>query len=411
MKRFLYFVLPFLAAGLVSCGTSPVVADGGSATDVGYVKGTIYRQGNSPATNTEVLLVPAQHNPVAVPADSAILSDTTDDGGNYRFRVKNPGIYNIEAVHLTERTRLFITGLDITKNDTTTAPSETLQTPGTVAVVIADSVRPIAGSVYIPGTTFLTAFSGSGAAIIVDSVPAGVFPSVMFRSVAKPESSLVAARNVTVVSNDTVRAANFRVLYVAKDTELVKRDTLFMRRLESRGIAMVTKADALLSAADSANINAIFFASTISNAAISQLRVMKKPVISCETVLFNAMGLCGPQIDVDFGNITDSIDNIAIVVPSHPLAAGFTGTVTVVNQKIALPWCAPAASATVVSIIPNQPTQATIFCYESGAPLYDAVPAPDRRVGMLLKMEVALNLNENGWKLFDAAVNWCLGLQ
>ena len=70
----------------------------------------------------------------------------------------------------------------------------------------------------------------------------------------------------------------------------------------------------------------------------------------------------------------------------------------------------PAASATVVSIIPNQPTQATIFCYEAGAPLCDTVPAPDRRVGMLLKMEVALNLNENGWKLFDAAVNWCLRL-
>jgi hypothetical protein len=409
MKRFLYFILPFLSVGLVSCGTNLVVADGGSATDVGYVKGTICRLNNSPAANTEVLLVPAQHNPVAAPSDSVVLSDTTDNGGNYSFGVKNPGIYNIEAVQLTERTRLFITGLDIVKNDTTTAPTETLQTPGTVAVVIADSVRPVAGSVYIPGTTFLTAFSGSGAAIIMDSVPAGVFHSVMFSSVAKPESSLVAARNVPVVSNDTVRAANFRVLYVAKDTELVKRDTLFMRRLESRGIAMVTKADALLSAADTTNINAIFFASTISNPAISLLRVWKKPVISCETVLFYTMDLCGPQAGLDYGNITDSIVNIAVVAPAHPLAAGLAGTVTVVNQALALPWCTPAASATVVSIIPNQPTQATIFCYEAGAALYDAAPAPARRVGMLLKMSVALNLNTTGWKFFDAAVDWCLG--
>jgi len=66
---------------------------------------------------------------------------------------------------------------------------------------------------------------------------------------------------VPVAPNDTVRTANFRVLYVAKDTALVKRDTLFMQRLESRGIAMVIRRDALLSAADTVNINAIFFAS------------------------------------------------------------------------------------------------------------------------------------------------------
>jgi len=101
------------------------------------------------------------------------------------------------------------------------------------------------------------------------------------------------------------------VLYVAKDTALVKRDTLFMQRLESRGIAMVIRRDALLSAADTVNINAIFFASTISGPATDLLRVLKKPVIACETVLFNAMDLCGPQTGVDFGNISDSINNIA----------------------------------------------------------------------------------------------------
>jgi hypothetical protein len=410
MKRSLFFLLPFLAAGLVSCGKSLVVADGGSATDVGYVRGNIYRLDNFPATNTLVLLVPGQHSPVAPQSQSEVLADTTDAMGGYEFKVDSPGLYNIEAVQLTERTRLFISGLDVRENDTTPAPAGFLKASGTVTVVIADSLRPASGFVYMTGTTFSAAFSGTGAAITMDSIPAGVFPSVLFSSTAKPESSLVAARNVPVAPNDTVRTANFRVLYVAKDTALVKRDTLFMQRLESRGIAMVIRRDALLSAADTVNINAIFFASTISGPATDLLRVLKKPVIACETVLFNAMDLCGPQTGVDFGNISDSINNIAIVAPSHPLAAGFTGTVTVVNQNLALPWCTPAASATVVSIIPNQPAQATIFCYEAGAPLYDAVPAPDRRVGMLLKMEVALNLNENGWKLFDAAVNWCLRL-
>jgi hypothetical protein len=411
MKRFLWYIVPFLIAGLVSCGTSPVVADGGSATDVGYVKGTILREVNSPAANTLVLLVPAQYNPAALQHDTAVLADTTDENGRYAFTVGNPGLYNIEAVHLTDRTRLLITNVDVARDDTTTAPQSTLQSTGTVVVIIADSVRPQAGSVYVPGTTFFTVFSGSSPAVIMDSLPAGVIPLVLFSPSAQPESSSVAARNVSVAPNDTVRTANFRVLYVAKDTSLVKRDTLFMQRLESRGIAMVIRVDASLSAADTTNIKAIFFASTISGPATSLLRVWKKPVIACETVLFNVMDLCGPQTGVDFGNIPDSINNIAIVAPSNPLAAGLTGTVTVVNQNIALPWATPAASATVVSIIPNQPTQATIFCYEAGAPLYDAVPAPDRRVGMLLKMEVALNLNENGWRFFDAAVDWCMGLR
>jgi hypothetical protein len=411
MKRILFLVVPCLAAELFSCGTSPVASTGGSASDVGFVQGSVYRQDNSPASNTQVLLVPVRHNPVASQSDSAVLFDTTDNMGGYKFRVANPGLYNIEAVQLFERTRLFIAGLEVRKNDTTPAPAGFLKAAGTITVVIADSVRPASGFVYMAGTTFSAAFSGTGPAITMDSIPAGLFSTVLFGSAARPESSSVAARNVSVAPNDTVRTANFRVLYVAKDTELVKRDTLFMQRLESRGIAMVIRADALLSSADTANINVIFFASTISGPATSLMRVWKKPVIACETVLFNAMDLCGPQTGVDFGNIPDSINDISIVAPSHPLAAGFSGTVTVVNQALALPWCTPAASATVVSTIPNQPTQATIFCYEAGAPLYDAAPAPDRRVGMLLKMEVALNLNENGWKLFDAAVNWCLGLQ
>ncbi len=411
MKRFLCFIVPFLIAGFVSCGRSPVAATGGSGTDVGYVRGTVVGQGGSPAANTLVLLVPAQYNPAAPQHDSAVLADTTDDNGTYAFTAGNPGLYNIEAVHLTDRTRLLITNVNAVKNDTTVVPQRTLQSTGTVVVIIADSVRPASGAVYVPGTTFYTAFSGSSPAVTMDSLPAGVIPTVLFSPSAQPESSSVAARNVPVAPNDTVLTANFRALYVAKDTSLVKRDTLFMQRLESRGIAMVIRVDDSLSAADTANINAIFFASTISGPATTILRVAKKPVIACETVLFNAMDLCGPTTGVDFGNITDSIDNISIAAPSHPLAAGFTGTVTVVNQNLALPWAAPAASATVVAIIPNQPTQATIFCYEAGAPLYDAVPAPDRRVGMLLKMEVVLNLNENGWKLFDAAVNWCLRLQ
>ncbi len=410
MKRILFLLVPCLAAELFSCGTSPVASTGGSASDVGYVRGTIMEQGNSPAANTQVMLVPVQHNPVVPQSGSAVLFDTTDDMGAYKFRVSNPGLYNIEAVHLTERTRLFISGLDVRKDDTTPAPAGFLKAVGTVTVVIADSLRPASGFVFMTGTTFSAAFSGTGPAITMDSIPAGIFSTILFCSAAQPESSSIAARNVHVASNDTVRTANYRVLYVAKDTSLVKRDTLFMQRLESRGIAMVIRVDDSLSAADTANINAIFFASTISSSATGMLRVLKKPVIACETVLFNAMDLCGPTTGVDFGNITDSIDNISIAAPSHPLAAGFSGTVTVVNQNLALPWAAPAASATVVAIIPNQPTQATIFCYEAGAPLYDATPAPDRRVGMLLKMEVALSLNENGWKLFDAAVNWCLGL-
>jgi hypothetical protein len=410
MKRFLFLVVPCLAAGLFSCGTGPVAATGGSATDVGYVRGNIYRPDNFPASNTLVMLVPGQHSPVAPQSQSAVLADTTDAMGGYEFKVDTPGLYNIEAVQLTERTRLFISGLDVRKNDTTPAPAGFLKAAGTVTVVVADSLRPGSGFIYMTGTTFSAAFSANGPAITMDSIPSGLFSAILFSSAARPESSLVAARNVSVVPNDTVRTANFRVLYVAKDTSLVKRDTLFMQRLESRGIAMVIKVDASLSAADTANINAIFFASTISGAATSLLRVWKKPVIACETVLFNAMDLCGPQTGIDFGNIPDSINSIAIVAPSHLLAAGFSGTVTVVNQNMALPWATPAASATIVSIIPNQPTQATIFCYESGAPLYDAVPAPDRRVGMLLKMEVALNLNETGWKFFDAAINWCLRL-
>ena len=53
---------------------------------------------------------------------------------------------------------------------------------------------------------------------------------------------------------------------------------------------------------------------------------------------------------------------------------------------------------------------ACIYGYEKGALLTDDTPAPERRVLFFMTDNVAAALNADGFKLFDAALNWAQNL-
>ncbi|HPD18529.1 MAG TPA: CBM9 family sugar-binding protein, partial [Candidatus Goldiibacteriota bacterium] len=57
----------------------------------------------------------------------------------------------------------------------------------------------------------------------------------------------------------------------------------------------------------------------------------------------------------------------------------------------------------------STPSRKYIFCYETGATMYNSVKAPARRVGLFLQDTTAASLTTAGWQLFDAAVEWALG--
>jgi hypothetical protein len=134
-----------------------------------------------------------------------------------------------------------------------------------------------------------------------------------------------------------------------------------------------------------------------------QLRGAIVPVVTWSPRLFVDLGLTGARAATVPGKA-----RIEIADPSHPLAAGRTGSVAVTSRPAPLRWAIPGPGAAVVARLPGQGRKAAIFGYERGARMAGAV-APARRVGLFLGDATAATLTTDGWALFDAAVLWASG--
>jgi hypothetical protein len=96
---------------------------------------------------------------------------------------------------------------------------------------------------------------------------------------------------------------------------------------------------------------------------------------------------------------------IAIALPSDPLAAGLMGTVTATTKADRLISSTVGASATKVATLVGMPTQVAIYYYSSGQMMATGT-APAKRVGFFIHRDT--DLSPDGIKLFNAAVAWCM---
>jgi hypothetical protein len=95
---------------------------------------------------------------------------------------------------------------------------------------------------------------------------------------------------------------------------------------------------------------------------------------------------------------------------AHPLGAGLpAGPVTITTSPADLSWGLPAASAVRIATVAGDPTRVVIYGYEKGAALIDGTPAAGRRVNSGGTDNSFVQLNADGLKLFDAAVDWARG--
>lgn len=147
-------LLLHLILAMVSLKCSLVVSSGGAGeTTNGYVVGIIVDEDGKPAANTKITLIPSNFNPVihGTIADSA--RDTTDSDGRYRVAFTNSHpVYNLEALHLEERTQCLLLNIKI-DNDTVIAPIGYLQDPGAISIFVPDSLDLNKGYFCFKGTS------------------------------------------------------------------------------------------------------------------------------------------------------------------------------------------------------------------------------------------------------------------
>ena len=184
---------------LCNCAVDPL-AGGSSQQGNGVIIGRLIIQVNGqPAQQTQVLLIPVDFDPCQNTA--TLRSTSTDEEGVYRFGNVSPGTYNVQALHSTRRTRALISDL-IVDEDTTVVQTDTLKDPGSLKIFLPDTVDPTHGYFYIPGTTvgiFLIDVINS---VLLDSVPSGTMPSLVYRSKTSPTKKIIRL-NIPVHPGDT----------------------------------------------------------------------------------------------------------------------------------------------------------------------------------------------------------------
>jgi hypothetical protein len=194
-----------LVAVFFACGQlSALPGGGGSEVEV---VGCAYLPGGDPAANTQVKLVPRNYNSVTMGMVPDSLIDTTDAHGGYVFKGASAGWYNVQGVHLTQRTRFLVTGIKVVPEDTTLIPAGELLKPGAIRLLLPpEDGNRLDGYTYIPGTDIAAFPANDGSEVLLDSVPAGIVPEVRFFMLG--DSAAVTKFNVIVKSGDTTIIAN-----------------------------------------------------------------------------------------------------------------------------------------------------------------------------------------------------------
>lgn len=150
------------------------------------------------------------------------------------------------------------------------------------------------------------------------------------------------------------------------------------------------------------------------------------PMVVWEHAAYEDLAMIGHQ-NFQRGTV-DGQHELTVLTPAHPLAAGLSGTIdplSPLNPPYPDPpnlppppttgwfsWARPPAWATQVARLTTDPDggglPTGIFAYDTGQNMFGGAVAPARRVGLFLTDNLAVSMNELGWKLFDAAVNWAI---
>jgi hypothetical protein len=155
----------------------------------------------------------------------------------------------------------------------------------------------------------------------------------------------------------------------------------------------------------------VVISSTVSSKqVVGGWRYLATPLLTWENDLLDDFAMTGKRHDVDFGE-AEKERYVWLVNAPHPIAAGLpAGATNVYVKQAGMSWGKPGLGATTIATLYGQPEKAAIFAYEKGATMDYESLAPARRVMFFLNNDTFGNLSPAGSSLFDAAVDWAVGL-
>lgn len=187
-------------------------------------------------------------------------------------------------------------------------------------------------------------------------------------------------------------------------------DSNVRTRLLGKGFDVTVIADADLASSGSVTAAVVIISSTASSSLVGTTFLSTPvPIMTWESQLFASMGLVDGTASSSSGETATGATALVVNPSAGPLAAGLSGTVTVLSSSLAqINWGVPGAQAIAVAAVSGEASHLAIFAYDQGAQMVGLL-APARRVAFFLTRSSSGALTAEGWKLFDAAVAWLVG--
>ena len=206
-------------------------------------------------------------------------------------------------------------------------------------------------------------------------------------------------------------------------------DQFIVKRLMALGFRTTVKTDFKIRKMDIDTIDIIIISSTSHSERIrASLKESIKPIITWEPRMFLKLGIARKS------GLTRPADKINVTA-RHPLAANYSGSVKVLENKSNLTWAVPESGSIQIANIfghkfnrnkhsfhkHNFENLSVLFAFEKrfdttkiilnkGTPDEDSTALViGRRVGLFLSDNSAEKLTMIGAKLFDASVKWAIG--
>jgi hypothetical protein len=182
-------------------------------------------------------------------------------------------------------------------------------------------------------------------------------------------------------------------------------DTRLKARLEARGFTVKIGDDDDADASKAMGTDLVIISDTCGPQVMAKYTTLAEPVICAKNSLLDDLKMTG-NTATDRGMA--SATQLTISDTANPLAAGLTSPATINTAATAATWGKPSAAAQKVATIPGLPDEVAIFAYPSGAMMNNNFVAPAKRIALFVSEPMAMTMNDNGLKLFDAAVDWAL---
>ena len=187
---------------------------------------------------------------------------------------------------------------------------------------------------------------------------------------------------------------------------LQRADNQLHAELAAAGLEVEDVLDGMSSTAGAEGKRLIVISYSIESANVrGKFNEVKVPVIVMEHVLLDGLGMTSASGHGWLHNVSQ----ITITAPpGNPLAAGFTGDVTIFTSPGGVFWGDPAPTALKIATAKGT-NRTVLFGYEAGVMMVGR-PAPAKRLLFFLgaHLDNAPALNPDGLKLLRAAIDWSL---